>query len=135
LYADDVVMFLQLDRNELLLIKEILRIFGVASGLVTNIRKSSATPIRCQEHDLEVVQDTLPCSVVNFPCKYLGLPLSVRKLSKSEFLLLIEKIADYLPRLEGCPHAPSWLSCSNMGCPHGGIDSPFYCDAMSQVGA
>jgi hypothetical protein len=43
------------------------------------------------------MQNTLPCSVANFPCKYLGLPLSVRKLSKNELLLLIEKIADYLP--------------------------------------
>jgi hypothetical protein len=97
LYANDVVMFVQPHRNELLLIKEILRIFGAASGLVTNIQKSSITPIRCQEQDLEVVQDSLPCSMVNFPCKYLGLPLSVRKLLKSKFLLLIEKIADYLP--------------------------------------
>jgi hypothetical protein len=79
------------------LIKEILRIFGAASGLVTKIRRSSVTPIRCQEQDLEVVQNTLPCSVVNFPCRYLGMPLSVRKLSKTEFLLLIEKITDYLP--------------------------------------
>jgi hypothetical protein len=35
--------------------------------------------------------------MVNFPCKYLGLPLSIRKLLKSKFLLLIEKMADYLP--------------------------------------
>jgi hypothetical protein len=91
LYADDVVMFLGPHRNELLLIKEILRIFGAASGLVTSIRKSSVTPIRCQEQHMEVVHYTLPCSMVNFPCKYLGLPLSARKLSKIEFLLLIEK--------------------------------------------
>jgi hypothetical protein len=49
LYANDVVMFVQPHRNEMLLIKEILRIFGAASGLVTNIQKSSVTPIRCQE--------------------------------------------------------------------------------------
>jgi hypothetical protein len=97
LYVDDVAMFLQPHRNELLLITEILINFGAAPGLVTNIRKSSVTPIRYQEQDLEVVQNTLPCSVINFPCKYLGLPLSVRKLSKTEFLLLIETIVDYLP--------------------------------------
>jgi hypothetical protein len=39
LYIDDVVMFLQPHRDELSLVKEILKIFGVASGLVTNIRK------------------------------------------------------------------------------------------------
>jgi hypothetical protein len=81
LCADDVVMFLQPHRDELSLVKENLNIFWSASGLVTNIRKSSVMPIRCQDQDMEVVQTTLPCSMVEFPCKYLGLPLSVKKLS------------------------------------------------------
>jgi hypothetical protein len=97
LYADDVVMLLQPLKEELILIKQILRISGAASGLVTNITKSSVTPIRCQEQDLEGVQNVLPCSVESFPCKYLGLPLSVMKISKNNFLRLIDKIADYLP--------------------------------------
>jgi hypothetical protein len=97
LYADDVVMFLQPHRDELSLVKEIIKIFGAASGLVTNIRKSSVTPIRCQDQDMEVVQTTLPCNMVEFHWKYLGLPLSVKKLSKNDFLALIDKIADYLP--------------------------------------
>jgi hypothetical protein len=45
LYADDVVMFLHPQRDELTLVKEVLNIFGTAYGLVTNIRKSSVTPI------------------------------------------------------------------------------------------
>jgi hypothetical protein len=49
LYVDGMVMFLQPHREELILIKEILRIFGAASRLVTNIRKSSVTLIHCQE--------------------------------------------------------------------------------------
>jgi hypothetical protein len=97
IYADGVVMFLQPHKDELSMVKEILRIFWAASGLVTNIRKSSVTPIRCQDQDLQIVQDTLPCSIVNFPCRYLGFPLSVRKLSKNDFQLLIDKIAHYLP--------------------------------------
>jgi hypothetical protein len=36
-------------------------------------------------------------NVISFPCKYLGLPLSVRKLSKHDFLELIDKMADRLP--------------------------------------
>jgi hypothetical protein len=63
LYADDVVMLLQPHREELILIKQILRIFGAALGLVTNITKSSVTPICCQEQDLEGVQNVLPCSL------------------------------------------------------------------------
>jgi hypothetical protein len=96
--VDDTVMFLQPHRDELAMVREILGIFGAASGLVTNIRKSSVTPIRCQVQDLQMVQNTLPCSTVNFPCRYLGLPLSVRKLRKNDFQSLIDKIADYLPR-------------------------------------
>lgn len=38
----------------------------------------------------------LPCNLESFPCKYLGLPLAVRKLSKNDFLGLIV-IADKLP--------------------------------------
>jgi hypothetical protein len=80
----------------LALVKEVLNIFGTASRLVTNIRKSSVTLIQCQDQDVEVVQTTMPCTVVNFPCRYLGLPLLVRKLSKNDFMLLIDKITDYL---------------------------------------
>jgi oligoribonuclease (3'-5' exoribonuclease) len=87
LYVDNVVMFLHPQRDELALVKEVLNIFGTASGLVTNIRKSSVTLIRCQDQDVEVVQTTMPCTMVNFPCRYLGLPLLMRKLSKNDFFV------------------------------------------------
>jgi hypothetical protein len=85
LYADDVVVFLKLNRNEVIVVKEILRIFGEASGLVTNINKCSLTPIRCVEQDLSVAQDLFPCNIVDLPGKYLGLPLSIKKLPRSVF--------------------------------------------------
>jgi len=47
LYADDVVLSIQPRAEELILVREILRVFGEASNLVTNIGKSSITPIRC----------------------------------------------------------------------------------------
>ena len=46
LYDDDVVMFLQPCTNDMALVKEILKIFGKAPGLVTNICKCSVTPIQ-----------------------------------------------------------------------------------------
>jgi hypothetical protein len=95
IYADDVVLFLKPCMEELFLVKEILKIFGTASGLVMNVRKCSITPIQCEEQDMEV-QDSMPCNVVEFPCKYLGLPLSSKKLAKNDFLSLIDRIADYL---------------------------------------
>jgi hypothetical protein len=97
IYADDVVLFLKPRMEELFLVKEILKIFETASGLVTNVRKCSITPIQCEEQDMIGVQDSMPCNMVEFPCKYLGLPLSTKKLSKNDFLSLMDKIADYLP--------------------------------------
>lgn len=96
LYADDVVLFLGPCTKDLELIKEILRVFGEATGLVTNINKCSVTPIQRQEQDIINVQASLPCKVQDFPCKYLGLPLSVKKLSKADFYAIIDKIADKL---------------------------------------
>jgi hypothetical protein len=96
LYADDVVLFLQPCTDDFFLTKEILRIFGDASGLVTNISKCSMTPIHCEEHDIAVVHNSLPCKVQVFPCRYLGLPLSVKKLPKAAFYELIDKVADKL---------------------------------------
>jgi hypothetical protein len=39
----------------------------------------------------------LPCGMASLPCKYLGLPLSLHKLTKQQFLPFIERIADLLP--------------------------------------
>jgi hypothetical protein len=56
------------------------------------------SPIHCNEQDLNNTQDLFPCNVVvDFPCKYLGLPLSIKKLPRSVFLNLIDKVADKLP--------------------------------------
>lgn len=43
------------------------------------------------------VQPLLPCAVTAFPCRYLGLPLSIHKLNKHNFLTLVERVADRLP--------------------------------------
>jgi hypothetical protein len=59
LYADDVVLFLQPSRREITLIKEILRIFGEASGLKTNVSKCSMTPIQCNDLCVDEAQSFL----------------------------------------------------------------------------
>lgn len=97
LYVDDVVIFLQSRTDELALRKDLLCIFGNATGLVTNISKSSVTPIQCGEEELAEVQEVMACKVENFPYKYLGMPLSVRKLRKNDLIPLVDKVAYHLP--------------------------------------
>uniref|UniRef100_A0A0A8XQ40 Uncharacterized protein n=1 Tax=Arundo donax TaxID=35708 RepID=A0A0A8XQ40_ARUDO len=97
LYADDVVLFIQPTSQEMELARAILEKFGDASGLHANLQKSSAIPIQCDSEDLALIEENLPCPAGTFPCTYLGLPLSNRKLRASELLPLVEKVADKLP--------------------------------------
>lgn len=70
--------------------------FGHASGLQTNLAKSSVSPIHCSENNLLFNSEMLSCPVKEFPCTYLGFPLSLGKPTKTEFLPLIDEV-DHLP--------------------------------------
>jgi hypothetical protein len=96
LYADDVVFFLRPVASDINTTTTILRLFGTASGLITNMTKSSITPIQCSATDIEGIHELLPCRVENFPIKYLGLPLSIKRLTKPQLQPLIDCLADYL---------------------------------------
>lgn len=97
LYADDVALFIRPAEEELQITKDILHIFGNASGFQTNLQKSSIIPIRCDDNSLTAIHDTLPCTIAEFPCTYLGLPLSNKKLRKADLMPWIERIADKHP--------------------------------------
>jgi len=96
LYADDVALFLQPTAADINLFLQLLHLFGEASGLKTNVQKNNVLPICCAEEDLTLIQNMLPCEVLNFPCKYLGLPLSNKKLTE-QVQPIIDKVAGQLP--------------------------------------
>lgn len=100
LYADDVVLFLRPLASDIEITLNILQLFGNASGLTTNLQKSSVLPIQCGEDDKAILQESLPCQISEFPCKYLGVPLSPHKLTKAQAQPIVEKIADRL-KVEG----------------------------------
>jgi len=94
LYADDVALP---EADDLQLTKNLLQIFGDASGLQTNLQKSSVIPIHCDENIVEVVSQSLQCTTSSFPTTYLGLPISDKKLRRCDLLVWIEKVATKLP--------------------------------------
>jgi hypothetical protein len=96
-YADDAVMFLRPARNDFLVARKILELFGHASGLQTNLAKSSVSPIHCSDNVMATTSEILSCSIKEFPCKYLGLPLTIGKPTKDVLLPIVDKVADYLP--------------------------------------
>jgi hypothetical protein len=95
LYA--VVIFLKPDPSDINLVLDTLRLFGKALGLQTNIQKSSVMPIRCDDQILGIAKELLPCDFADFPCKYLGLPLSLKKLTKTQLQSIIDRVASLLP--------------------------------------
>jgi hypothetical protein len=83
LYADDVILFIQPTVQEAMAVKEILNVFGTASGLNTNLAKCSVMPIFGAKDSLEEIVSILGYQVQAFPIKYLGLPLSTRSIPKA----------------------------------------------------
>jgi hypothetical protein len=97
LYADDVVIFCHPDETELRAVRGIVGLFGQASGLHTNFAKCSVSPIACSDEEANGAAGLMECQLAPFPVKYLGIPLSIRRLSAASFQPLVDKIADKLP--------------------------------------
>ena len=65
------------------------------SGLKTSLVQSSVSPIHCSEDDMKTATDILSSALKEFPCTYLGLPLTIHKPTKND--LLFDKVDHYLP--------------------------------------
>jgi len=100
-YADDVILFAAPTEREGHAVAKLLSIFGQASGLCTNLQKCSVTAIFDPGNMMADFQREFPCPVVEFPVKYLGLPLSLKKIPKSHIRPVIEKVAAKLPPWHG----------------------------------
>lgn len=96
-YADDLVMLIVPHEQDLLAVKTLLQLFGEASGLFANLDKSVVTPIHCDGAAVQRVINILGCRIENFPVKYLGVPLSIFRLTKSDEQAIIDKVAARIP--------------------------------------
>ena len=76
---------------------QILQLFVGESGLVTNVDKCVATPIRCSDDVMAAVQQAFPCVVAPFPCRYLGVPMSLSRLKHADEQSLVDSVATKIP--------------------------------------
>ena len=76
LYADDLVIFVVPSCDDLQLIQAALDLFGLASGLFSNLAKSVAFPLHCTDDQIAAVHLILACRIDTFPCHYLGVLLA-----------------------------------------------------------
>jgi hypothetical protein len=100
LYADDV-LFLSPVATDLDMASNIFSVFHGALGLTCNIGKCQILPIWCDVDHLELATSFLPCTVTDFPVRYLGVLLSVIVLTRATWQHLIDGMADRLPTWKG----------------------------------
>ena len=97
LYADDMVIFVAPKQQDLIITRVVLEIFGQASGLRTNGNKCLISPIHCNVNDMVNLYCFFPGKLAPFPVKYLGIPLAISRLKKSDLQPLVDKVANCLP--------------------------------------
>ena len=93
LYADDAAVFLAPIMEDVQFFTDTLKHFGDVTGLATNCSKSLVAPIRCENVDLPDILQSFPAKRSSFPMKYLGLPLSVKRLKRIHYQPIEDKVA------------------------------------------
>jgi hypothetical protein len=68
-YADDAAVFINPTEQDIAATRLILRIFGDASGLITNFDKTEFFPIRCQHNNVNQLLGAEQ-RISTFPCVY-----------------------------------------------------------------
>jgi hypothetical protein len=102
LYVDDLILFVRPHAEDLQVMRHIFSIFEGASGLGCNLANCQLAPIWCAPEDIEVATVFLPCQVIDFPLKYLSVPLSIRKkILRHALQPFVYKVADHLEFWKG----------------------------------
>lgn len=97
LYDWWLVLFLRPLASDIDFSLRLLDLFGDASGVRS--KRVMFIPY-CTENDLASIQHHLSCELLDFPCKYLGVPISLRKLTKAQLQTFIDWLAITVCELE-----------------------------------
>ena len=93
LYAEDLVLFVAPLEHDVQAVKATLSIFGQALGLFSNLEKAWPHPSTDLPTSSCLSNSYCPARSRNSPYRYLGIPLSVYKLKRSDEQPIIDKVA------------------------------------------
>jgi Reverse transcriptase (RNA-dependent DNA polymerase) len=96
LYADDTLFIIKPEEQQINALKIILQVYGQISGLEVCMDKSELMITSSQQERVQQLAAIMGCKAGSFPIKYLGLPLSNRKLAKEHFRELIHRVQNKL---------------------------------------
>jgi hypothetical protein len=133
-YVDNTLILFQGYADQAQVLKEILEVFSVTTGVSINYAKSTFVPINLDMDEKNSISNILGCPVASFPQTYLGLPLSNSKLPRWALypqlssidnrvdtlsikdvtsrgrLTLTKSVLSALPsHLQSCIKAPKWF--------------------------
>lgn len=91
------MLFCHPTQDDVATVKEILSLFGEASGLRVNFAKNSATLLHGDPEVIAPMIAQLGCPVVELPITYLGIPLTARHPTAAQLQPLVDGAAGRLP--------------------------------------
>jgi hypothetical protein len=108
-------MFIAPTARDLAMAKVILDTFEGASGLGSNLAKCQLVSICRAEDQVQTALSIFPCQRLEFPITYLGMPLSVYKLSLTSLqpYQIIRQDGKQVTNLERKTSTPEWPANSN----------------------
>ena len=91
-YADDIILIMQADINQVLHLKRILSLFSASTGLKVNYNKSSTIPVNVPTNKLNDLAAAFECQVGSMPFTYLGLPMGTTKPRFEDLTPLMDRV-------------------------------------------
>lgn len=91
-YADNTILIMPADENQIMHLKTILLIFSQSTGLHVNYSKSSMVPINIDQHTVNTLAESFACKVESFPFTYLGLFLGTTRPTVQDLIPMIAKL-------------------------------------------
>jgi hypothetical protein len=96
-YADDTIIFLNMDEQSIIYTKFLLYCFENLSGLKINYQKSEVYVLGCSEGQTAKVAQMFNCNVGQLPMKYLGVMVHNRHMTASELNYVAAKVEKRIP--------------------------------------
>jgi hypothetical protein len=91
-YADDTLLVLPADIDQVLALKDMLNDFASSTGLRVNFHKSSMVPINVSDDVMADLTTAFGCQMASMPFTYLGFPLGTARPQMQDLMPLVFRL-------------------------------------------
>lgn len=100
-YANDTLIFGSGSVRDVVTIKWVLCYYETWSGLKVNFIKSSLVCLGSRNVTMQIIREVFRCREEQFPITYMGIPVKPGKLTKKNWLPLLDCFVKKIRGLEG----------------------------------